>query len=845
MKHTSKIWQLVAAIGVTALLAACSDGELKLGPAPSESAPQIIKFEANPPQVPPGGSTELSWEVVGADTVEIASAPEALIGFHVGPLAELTSSTIVDGITESTDFILTASKTIGVESSPNEGGEVPQATIVIHKAGQIPIPGDVGSPSENPPEPTTYTVTATIPVTVVGPSEEIEITSFIADNTTVDGCGQSTEICWSVSPQDAIITITGNGETVVQGGNATGCATVTPTATTTYTLVATSGGNTGEQTLTITATGGNANIKSFKVNGRPDATVQSYDDPVEVAWEVEPAGAKVTITASPEVTDCELPTDASFNGNAFCTISADTTFTITVEACGDTETDEATVSRQSGQVADAACLATPWAFEGEKVTITADPDAIPDNDRSAIKQIFVAGKDYDLPADGPLVVSDIVVPAGGVDMVVESVSGIKIPHPNCVQAVVPTTLSVAQDITEFSRIVFDTEDTSIAYVGVKKNGYNSGIVEAHKVNIIDQSVKNDWNIDIGTILLATAASGAYWTNGDGRGFFEMVKDYPVSAIAVDENRVFVGTTGALVYSDNVENPTWTKLTTFLRFNTDDHKTCGGETQPGNGRDLGSLGRACDLIARDSHLIIATDRGVLTIKDIGAYIETKDRSLFLGRPPEGSFDEATYPTYAAVANDLEAADGGVVFAASEKGLFKSTDNGETWQKVEGIDEEIFSVVVDKQGEKIYVGSATAIKSKDLEGGSWESKEIGKKVLSLAADPYMAGVILAGTDGGLYVTRDNGANWSAVPTVGFNDKAVKTVAIAASEVGSNQLRYSISFGGEGGAVSDSVVVNAAVVAPAGGDEENPGGGDEIPSGLSFHSAFQQISSWFTGW
>jgi len=843
MKNTSIVWRMVVAIGIAVFFAACSDGELQLGNnlniAPP--APVILKFVADPAEVKVGDFTTLYWEVEVADSIEISSAPEGLLNFHAGPFEDLSGSTRVDDLTETTEFILTASKTVmavvpasGDESAPSDENPATPA-IVIEKAGQIPLPGEPPVPSTSP---VTSSAQKSVTVTVVASQEcSVDITSD--SGSAPINAGDSTTIRWTATPGDVPVTVTASdGTPVADSFPAVGNATVTPDSTTTYTARAVCPDG-QEKNDSVTVTVSEQDIEpNIKANDEEDlVTIPNFTNGVNITYSVTPENALVKVGADKEV-NCtpELPAEfvALTDGTgtpSLCTLTGDTTFTITAKIGDRDETDKVKVVLQGGQTADAKISAPPWAFEGETVKITADPDAIEGNNRELIKEIKVAGKVYPLPATGPLVVGEALVPSGGIDVTVVSVSDVEISHPKVVQAVTPITMLPTENVEEFSRIVLDAANPELAYVGVKRPGYcqnnTCGHVSAYKSNIKNVSEYSAMDIDIATELLAT---GDYWKTGDdnvkGKAFFEMVKDYPVSAIAVDESRIFVGTTGLLVYSED-NGATWKKITTFLRFNADDHKTCAGETQTGNGDILGSLGRACDLIAQDNHLIIATDRGVLTLKDVDSFATSADSSLFMGRPPAGSIPSSPeYLTYGAVANDLEATDD-AVYVASEKGLFKTSDNGETWEKIDGIDDELFSVAVDKIDNKIYVGTGTGVKSRSLtDGGTWQPKELAQKVYSLAVDPYQAGVVLAGTSSGLYVTRDKGESWTSVGAGGFEGKAVKSVVIAGKVVdaATNQIQYSISFGGMGGAVADSITVGIVAPAPVPEDDSGDETGDE---------------------
>ena len=167
--------------------------------------PQILRFEASPLTIQPGGQSTLSWTTNGATQVSI---------------------------------------------SPNVGNVTPN-----------------GSTTVQPSATTTYTLTATsadgksvtAPVTItVAPANIPQILTFVATPQNISP-GQSTKLCWQVSGATNI-TITNVGSNL----NANDCATVSPTTTTTYTLTATNA--TGQIQGNVTVNVGTVQILSFTAN---------------------------------------------------------------------------------------------------------------------------------------------------------------------------------------------------------------------------------------------------------------------------------------------------------------------------------------------------------------------------------------------------------------------------------------------------------------------------------------------------------------------------------------------------------------------------------------------------
>jgi uncharacterized cupredoxin-like copper-binding protein len=194
--------------------------------------PQIVRFEASPLTIAPGGSSTLSWATNGATTVSISP-----------------------GI------------------------------------GNVPVNG---STTVSPSATTTYTLTAssadgksvTAPVTVtVAPASVPQIVVFVATPQTIDA-GQSTKLCWQVVNATSIKIDPGVGGNL----NANDCATVSPTTTTTYTLTATNA--TGQIQGNVTVNVGSVRILSFNAN---PPTSTAAGNPVVLSWTTQNATSVVLI----------------------------------------------------------------------------------------------------------------------------------------------------------------------------------------------------------------------------------------------------------------------------------------------------------------------------------------------------------------------------------------------------------------------------------------------------------------------------------------------------------------------------------------------------------------------
>ncbi|HEV3332457.1 MAG TPA: OmpA family protein [Bryobacteraceae bacterium] len=198
---------------------------------PTPSPAQILRFDANPTNIQPGGQSTLSWTTSGATKVSISG---------VGAVTPNGSTTVS-----------------------------PQAT-------------------------TTYTITATAadgtsvtaPVTVTVTTGTIpQVVTFVATPQNISA-GQSTKLCWQVTNATSISITPGVGSNL----NGNDCATVSPTQTTTYTLTATNA--TGQIQAQATVNVGQVQVLSF--NASP-VTSTAAGAPVTLSWTTANATSVVLI----------------------------------------------------------------------------------------------------------------------------------------------------------------------------------------------------------------------------------------------------------------------------------------------------------------------------------------------------------------------------------------------------------------------------------------------------------------------------------------------------------------------------------------------------------------------
>jgi hypothetical protein len=280
---------------------------------------QIVEFSASPETIPSGGSSQLFWNVRGATNISISGGVGTVLPQGVKTVTPAATTTYT--LTATAPGLPTATASVTVTVRPPTPGDpriirysaVPTnivqgesstlswttegaATVTITGvSGTLPLSG---STVVTPTQTTTYTLTATAsdgrsvsaPVIVtVGNVGVARIISFSANPTTID-VGGSSQLCWNVENSTSVTITPGVGPV-----SAVACATVSPVATTTYTLTAhnTQGDVTASTTITV---GGSVRILSFTSNPEYSSAAGS---PVVLSWTTTGAVSVSIITGNP------------------------------------------------------------------------------------------------------------------------------------------------------------------------------------------------------------------------------------------------------------------------------------------------------------------------------------------------------------------------------------------------------------------------------------------------------------------------------------------------------------------------------------------------------------------
>ena len=291
---------------------------------------QILRFSASPNSIATGGQSTLSWSTSGATTISISPTVGTVSANGSTTVSPATTTTYTISATGTDGKTVTAAAqvTVGavtaqiVRFAANPSSIATGASTTLSwstsNATSVSISPTVGAVTANgsttvsPATTTSYTlsatgtdgktVTAVATVTVTG-SAIPQIVTFVATPQSVSP-GQSTKICWQVTGSTNISITPGVGTNL----NPNDCATVTPSATTTYTLTATNAVGQVQGNLTVNV--GLVQILSFQANPVSSPVAGA---PVTLSWTT--ANATSVVLTGADIPPMTLPVNGSYTDN--------------------------------------------------------------------------------------------------------------------------------------------------------------------------------------------------------------------------------------------------------------------------------------------------------------------------------------------------------------------------------------------------------------------------------------------------------------------------------------------------------------------------------------------------
>ncbi|MDR4494171.1 MAG: hypothetical protein R3B74_07070 [Nitrospirales bacterium] len=118
--------------------------------------------------------------------------------------------------------------------------------------------------------------------------------------------------------------------------------------------------------------------------------------------------------------------------------------------------------------------------------------------------------------------------------------------------------------------------------------------------------------------------------------------------------------------------------------------------------------------------------------------------------------------------IDPTDSDIVYAGTTKGLYKSTDQGEQWTKVEGSIEDSYVSAIQlnpADPSVLYLATSDRVQKSEDSGATWQPKTTGLEatsIRSLQVSPQDSKVLYVGTNGGgLYRSTNAGETWDRLP------------------------------------------------------------------------------------
>jgi photosystem II stability/assembly factor-like uncharacterized protein len=130
-------------------------------------------------------------------------------------------------------------------------------------------------------------------------------------------------------------------------------------------------------------------------------------------------------------------------------------------------------------------------------------------------------------------------------------------------------------------------------------------------------------------------------------------------------------------------------------------------------------------------------------------------------------------------DIVPVPGGLVFAAHQSGVYRSSDDGISWElKIEGLEDTTARAIGYDQTGFVYAGIyGTGIFRTADNGGTWEKSDSGmtSHLVSAFASNSLDQVFAGTTGGGVFRTVDNGDYWGPMNS-GLTNLSVKCLAMS---------------------------------------------------------------------
>ncbi|MFA5810972.1 MAG: hypothetical protein WC956_01410, partial [bacterium] len=294
-------------------------------------------------------------------------------------------------------------------------------------------------------------------------------------------------------------------------------------------------------------------------------------------------------------------------------------------------------------------------------------------------------------------------------------------------------------------------DDSGKPIAVGHNGSISGATQTTKISIVDGASWTTKTVDI----LGALGSFPFPSKIDAQ-LLSTFSAFPVSAVAKQGSRIYVGTSGFLLYSDD-DGASWDVVDLFRMFSagvgeSGTHATCSTDSQHGitsssSGQVIG-VNRVCDIAFSSGNVaILAADLGTAFNTDLSAHINNPMNAA-------AAWQGAGSALKGHIVHDLAVLPGNDLYAGTDGGVWRSYDGGASWG-LNGLGSEEVFTVFSPDGLTNYAGTADALYSRAVSNGTWQKVRAFDEVRAVSG---CGTTLMVGTSKGVFKSVDKGKTWT---------------------------------------------------------------------------------------